>query len=50
MKAGDFLLIQFGTNDDNPHPCPRFVTLPDFETDFGIMADAVRATAPPRSS
>ena len=42
MKAGDFLLIQFGTNDET-HTCPRYVTLPDFETDFGIMADAARA-------
>jgi lysophospholipase L1-like esterase len=36
------LLIQFGTNDET-HDCPRFVSLPDFETDFGIMADTVRA-------
>jgi hypothetical protein len=42
MKAGDFLLIQFGTNDET-HTCPRYVTLPDFETDFGIMADTARA-------
>jgi lysophospholipase L1-like esterase len=42
MKAGDFLLIQFGTNDET-HTCPRYVSLPDFETDFGIMADAARA-------
>jgi lysophospholipase L1-like esterase len=42
IKAGDFLLIQFGTNDET-HDCPRFVSLPDFETDLGIMADAVRA-------
>jgi lysophospholipase L1-like esterase len=42
MKAGDFLLIQFGTNDET-HTCPRYVTLPDFETDFGMMADAARA-------
>ena len=42
MKAGDFLLIQFGTNDET-HTCPRYVSLPDFETDFGLMADAARA-------
>lgn len=42
MKAGDFLLIQFGTNDET-HTCPRYVSLPDFETDYGIMADAARA-------
>ncbi|HEY4185984.1 MAG TPA: hypothetical protein VGP07_13000 [Polyangia bacterium] len=42
IKAGDFLLIQFGTNDET-HDCPRFVSLADFETDFGFMADTVRA-------
>lgn len=42
MKAGDFLLIQFGTNDET-HTCPRYVSLPDFETDLGVMADAARA-------
>ena len=42
IKPGDYLLAQFGTNDET-HTCPRFVSLPDFETDFGIMADAVRA-------
>jgi lysophospholipase L1-like esterase len=42
IKAGDYLLIQFGTNDET-HTCPRFVSLPDFETDLGIMADTVRA-------
>jgi lysophospholipase L1-like esterase len=42
IKVGDFLLAQFGTNDET-HTCPRYVSLPDFETDFGIMADAVRA-------
>jgi hypothetical protein len=42
IKPGDFLLAQFGTNDET-HTCPRFVSLADFETDFGIMADAVRA-------
>jgi len=42
IKAGDFLLIQFGTNDET-HTCPRFVSLPDFQTDLGIMVDTVRA-------
>lgn len=42
IKPGDFLLIQFGTNDES-HTCPRFVSLADFETDFGIMADTVLA-------
>jgi lysophospholipase L1-like esterase len=42
IKAGDFLLIQFGTNDET-HTCPRYVALPDFETDLGLMAVAARA-------
>jgi hypothetical protein len=42
IKAGDFLLIQFGTNDET-HTCPRYVSLTDFETDFGFMADTVVA-------
>jgi lysophospholipase L1-like esterase len=42
IKPGDFLLIQFGTNDET-HDCPRFVSLSDFETDLGLMADTVRA-------
>lgn len=42
IQASDFLLIQFGTNDET-HTCPRYVSLTDFETDLGIMADAARA-------
>jgi lysophospholipase L1-like esterase len=42
IKAGDFLLIQFGTNDET-HDCPRFVSTADFETDLGFMADTVLA-------
>jgi lysophospholipase L1-like esterase len=42
IAAGDFLLIEFGTNDET-HTCPRYVTTADFETDLGIMADTVRA-------
>ncbi len=42
IKPGDYLFIQFGTNDET-HDCPRFVSLPDFESDLGIMADTVRA-------
>ena len=42
IKAGDFLLIQFGTNDET-HDCPRFVSTADFETDLGFMADTVIA-------
>ena len=42
ITAGDFLLIQFGTNDET-HDCPRFVSLEDFQIDLGIMAETVRA-------
>lgn len=42
MKSGDFLLIQFGTNDET-HTCPRFVNLTDFATDLGFMADTAIA-------
>jgi lysophospholipase L1-like esterase len=42
IKTGDFLLVQFGTNDET-HDCPRYVSLPDFEADLGMMADTVRA-------
>lgn len=42
MKSGDFLLIQFGTNDET-HTCPRFVSLADFATDLGFMADTAIA-------
>lgn len=42
IQPGDFLLIQFGTNDET-HTCPRYVSIPDFETDLGIMADTVIA-------
>jgi len=42
IKAGDFLLIQFGHNDET-HTCPRYVALPDYETYLGFMADTVIA-------
>ena len=42
IKSGDFLLAQFGTND-RARACPKYVNLTDFETYFGMMADAVRA-------
>jgi hypothetical protein len=42
IKAGDFLMIQFGTNDET-HTCPRYVSLADFKSDLGFMADTVRA-------
>jgi len=42
MKAGDFLLVQFGTNDET-HTCPRYVSLTDFAADLAFMADTARA-------
>jgi lysophospholipase L1-like esterase len=42
IKAGDFLLIQFGHNDET-HDCPRYVSTADYETELGNMADAARA-------
>lgn len=42
MKAGDFLLIQFGHNDET-HTCPRFVSTTDYATYLGFMADTAIA-------
>ena len=42
IKAGDFLLIQFGHNDET-HTCGRYVSIPDYETYLGFMADTVIA-------
>ena len=42
IKAGDFLLIQFGHNDET-HTCGRYVSIPDYETYLGFMADTARA-------
>jgi len=42
IKAGDYLLIQFGHNDET-HICGRYVSLPDYETYLGFMADTVIA-------
>ena len=42
MKAGDFLLIQFGHNDET-HTCPRFVNLTDYASYLGFMADTAIA-------
>lgn len=42
MKAGDFLLIQFGHNDET-HTCPRYVSTDEYETELGKMADTARA-------
>jgi lysophospholipase L1-like esterase len=42
IKPGDFLLIQFGHNDET-HTCPRFVNTTDYATYLGFMADTVIA-------
>jgi lysophospholipase L1-like esterase len=42
MKAGDFLLVQFGHNDET-HTCPRYVSTSDYEVELGNMADIARA-------
>ena len=42
IKAGDFLLVQFGHNDET-HTCPRYVGLADYKTYLGFMADTVAA-------
>jgi lysophospholipase L1-like esterase len=42
MKSGDFLLIQFGHNDET-HTCPRFVNVTDYATYLGFMADTAIA-------
>jgi lysophospholipase L1-like esterase len=42
MKSGDFLLVQFGHNDET-HTCPRYVSTADFEIELGNMADTARA-------
>jgi lysophospholipase L1-like esterase len=63
MKAGDYLLVQFGTNDGNmdatyPDGEPYFVNTTDFESYMGMYIDGARAkqgipilvTPPPRAS
>lgn len=42
MKPGDFLLVQFGHNDET-HTCPRFVSTADYATHLGFMADTAKA-------
>jgi lysophospholipase L1-like esterase len=42
IKPGDFLLAQFGHNDETD-TCPRHVSTTDFETYLGFMADTVIA-------
>jgi len=39
MKAGDYLLIQFGINDSDS-TCPRHVGISAFKTSYGMMAQA----------
>jgi len=42
MKAGDYLIIQFGINDGDPS-CDRHVGLDAFEASLGMMAQAAKA-------
>lgn len=42
IKAGDFLMVQFGHNDET-HTCPRYVSISDYQLDLGIMADTAVA-------
>ena len=42
MKAGDYLLIDFGINDGDA-TCPRHVGLALFESSLGAMATAAKA-------
>lgn len=42
IKPGDFLMVQFGHNDET-NTCPRHVTTADFETYLGFMADTAIA-------
>ena len=42
MHAGDFLLIQFGHNDET-HTCPRYVSTADYARELGNMANIARA-------
>jgi len=41
MKAGDYLLIQFGINDSSP-TCDRHVGVAAFEQSYGYMAQAAK--------
>jgi lysophospholipase L1-like esterase len=42
MKAGHYLLIQFGINDTSSGACPKHVSMPLFEMYFGMMAQAAK--------
>jgi lysophospholipase L1-like esterase len=42
MKAGDYLIIQFGINDGDPN-CPRHVGVTRFKQLLGVMASAAKA-------
>ncbi|MET7280590.1 SGNH/GDSL hydrolase family protein [Kribbella sp. NPDC005582] len=42
MKAGDYLLIQFGINDGDPN-CPRHVGSARYRELLGVMASAAKA-------
>jgi lysophospholipase L1-like esterase len=42
MHAGDFLLVQFGHNDET-HTCPRYVSTDDYARELGNMAKFARS-------
>jgi lysophospholipase L1-like esterase len=42
MKAGDYLLIQFGINDTTSATCPKHVSIAMYEQLFGMMAQAAK--------
>ena len=42
MKAGDYLIVQFGINDGDPS-CNRHVGLDAFKASLGVMAQAAKA-------
>ncbi len=41
MKAGDYLLVQFGINDGDSS-CPRHVGASAFKTSYGVLAQAAK--------
>lgn len=43
VKAGDYLLVQFGTNDSSSGNVERYCTIPDFKGFLTLMIDTIRA-------
>jgi lysophospholipase L1-like esterase len=42
IKAGDYLLVQFGTNDSSSGNVERFCTTDDFKAFLGVMIDTIK--------